>query len=112
MAKECLELGVALEGEPEPEEVEVESDRGSLSPREQPKGSPSSQVKTTFRSPRGKDPIRNLDWKDMSCLNLEDDPFQRIHDELDKVQSRYSKMEIVIRGASKLLGDCKAGKIC
>ena len=34
VAKECLELGVASEGEPEPDEVEVESDRGSLSPRE------------------------------------------------------------------------------
>ena len=28
------------------------------------------------------------------------------------MQSRYSKMELVIRGASKLLGGCKAGNIC
>ena len=112
IAKECLEMGLAPEGELEPDIVEIESDKGSLSPRKQLRGSPSSRVKTTFRSPKGKDPIRNPDWKDMSCLDLNDDSFQRVQDELDKVQSRYSKMEIVIKGASKLLGDCKAGNIC
>ena len=111
MAKDCLELGVASEREPEPDEVEVESDRGLLSPREQPKGSPSSRFKTTFRSPKGKEPIRNPDWKDMSCLDINDNPFQRIHDELDRLQNCYSKMEVVIRGASQLLRDRKAGNI-
>ena len=111
VARECLELGVASEEEPEPDVVELGSDRGSLSPREQHKGSPSSQLKTTFKSPKGKEPIQNPDWKDMSCLNLDDNPFQRVQDELDRVQSCYSKMEIVIKGASKLLGDYKAGNI-
>ena len=48
----------------------------------------------------------------MSCLDLCDDPFQRVQDELDRVQSRYSKMELVIKRAFKLLGDYKAGNIC
>ena len=78
VARECLELGVASEGEPEPDVVELGSNRGSLSPREQHKGSPSSWLKTTFKSPKGKEPIRNPDWKDMSCLDLDDDPFQRV----------------------------------
>ena len=30
---------------------------------------------------------------------------------MDRVQNRFSKMEVVIRGASKFLGDCKAGNI-
>ena len=112
VAKECLVLGVASKEKPEEEEVEVGSDRGSLSPREQLKGSPSSRLKTTFWSPKGKEPIRNPDWKDMSCLDIDDDPFRRVHNKLDRVQSCYSKMEIVIKGASKLLRDCKAGNIC
>ena len=102
---------MASEGEPEPDVVELGSDRGSLSPREQHKGSPSSWLKTTFKSPKEKEPIRNPDWKDMTCLDLDDDPFQRVQDELDRVQSRYSKMEIVIKEASKLLGNGKVGNI-
>ena len=74
---------MASEGEPEPDVVELGSDRRSLSPREQHKGSLSSGLKTTFKFPKGKEPIRNPDWKDMSCLNLDDDPFQRVQDELD-----------------------------
>ena len=48
----------------------------------------------------------------MSCLDLSKDPFQRVQDELDQVQSRYSKMELVVKRASKLLDDCKVGNIC
>ena len=92
--------------------VELGSNRGSFSPREQYKGSPSSWLKTTYKSPKGKELVWNPDWKDMSCLDLSNDPFQQVQDELDQVQSCYSKMELVIKGASKLLGDCKAGNIC
>ena len=72
VAREYLELGVAPEAEPEPDVVEIDSDRGSLSPREQHKN---SQVKTTYKSHKGKSPVWNLDWKDMNCLHLGDDPF-------------------------------------
>ena len=112
IARDCLELGVAPEGELKPDVVELGSNRGLLSPREQHKGSLSSRLKTTYKSPKGKELVQNPDWKDMSCLNLNDDLFQRVQDELDRVQSCYSKMELVIKGASKLLGDCKAGNIC
>ena len=47
----------------------------------------------------------------MSSLDLDNDPFKRVENELDQVQSRYSKMELVLEEATKLLGDCKAGNI-
>ena len=47
----------------------------------------------------------------MSSLDLDDDPFRHVQNKLDQVQSRYSKMELVIKGATKLLGNCKAGNI-
>ena len=47
----------------------------------------------------------------MSSLDLDDNLFQQVQNKLDQVQSRYSKMELVIKGATKFLGDCKAGNI-
>ena len=47
----------------------------------------------------------------MSSLDLDDDPFRQVQNELDQVQSCYSKMELVIKGATKLLGNCKAENI-
>ena len=83
IARDCLELGVAPEGEPKPDVVEIGSDKGSLNPREQHKGSLSSWLKTTYKSPKGKEPVRNSDWKDMSYLDLSDDFFQQVQDDLD-----------------------------
>ena len=90
-----------------------EEDTGSKSVDSEEKKtvSPNSRLKFTFRSPKGKSPIRTPEWKDMSALDLNDAPFHRIQEELDRVSNRYSKMEVVIKGASKLLGDCKAGNI-
>ena len=85
IARDCLELGVAPEVESELDEVELGSDRGSLSPRKQHKGSPSSRLKTTYKSPKGKEPVWNPDWKAMSCLDLNDDLFQQVQDELDRM---------------------------
>ena len=68
-------------------------------------------MKTTYRSPKGKSPVWNSDWKDLSSFDLNEEPFRQVQDELDWVQSQYSKMELVIRRASKLLGDYKAGSI-
>ena len=47
----------------------------------------------------------------MSTLDLNNEPFQQIQEELDRVQNQFSKIEVVIRGASKLLGNCKARNI-
>ena len=47
----------------------------------------------------------------MSALDLDDEPFKRIQEGLDRVSNRYSKMEVVIKGTSKLLGDYKASNI-
>ena len=60
--RECLELGVALEVDPDV--VEIESDRGSLSPNAKqqiPTPSLRSRMKTTFRSSKGKFPVQNPD---------------------------------------------------
>ena len=106
IAKECLEMGYASE-EARSEEQE-ESDRASLSPniRQQGTPSPGSRRKTTFRSPKGKSPMR-----DFAALDNDECPFKHVSDALYAVQSRYNKMGVVIRTASKLLGDCKAGNI-
>ena len=73
--------------------------------------SPNSRMKYTFHSPKRKSPIRTPDWRDMSTLDLDNEPFQQVQEELDWVQNRFSKMEVVIRVASKLFGNWKAGNI-
>ena len=103
VAKECLDMGFATEDKAE--EEQDKSDRASLSPNACRQSSPSTgkRMKTTIRSPKGKSP-----GHDLSCLDTTDNPFQRVKDDLYQVQSRFNKMEIVIRSATKLLGDCKA----
>ena len=44
-------------------------------------------------------------------VSFKDNPFWRVYEELDQVQSQYSKLELVTKGTSKLLGDCKVGNI-
>ena len=48
----------------------------------------------------------------MGSFDFKDDPFPRIKEEMDILQGQYFKLEVDTRGASKLLGDCKAGNIC
>jgi hypothetical protein len=112
-ARECMELELSdeeQEGEPDEEE---ESDRGSLSPEVKPPVVEASplRMKTSFRAPKGKEPMRSPDLKDLSFLDLDDEPFARMQVELDQVQSRYTKLETVVKGAARLLGDCKAENI-
>ena len=114
IAKECLEYGVEPEAETQLDVVEIESNRESLTSAEQQKilrASPGSKRKYTYRSPKRKSPVRNPDWKAMTSFDLEDDPFWRIREELDQAQSKYSKLELITKGASKLLSDCKLGNI-
>ena len=112
VAKKYLEFGIS----PKiiPDLVELDSDRGSLSPWEQQKGFPSSQRKSTYRSLDEKSPGRNPDWRTitMGSFNFEEDPFRKVKEELEVLQGQYSKMEAVTKEASELLGDCKAGNIC
>ena len=80
VVKECLEIGFASKDELA--EEQDESDRASLSPNIRPQTTPSpgSRMKNTFRSPKGKSPIR-----DFGCLDVADDPFQRVQDNLYQV---------------------------
>jgi hypothetical protein len=113
-AKDCLELGLEEEEAEEEPDKEEESDRGSLSPAvhsQAAKSSPRPRLKTSFRGPKGKGPMRSPELKDMSFLGLEDDPFRRIQLELDQVEIRYTKLETVVKGATRLLGDCKAENV-
>ena len=47
----------------------------------------------------------------MSSFDFEEDPFRWMKEEMELLEGQYSKMEAVTREVSKLLGNCKAGKI-
>ena len=47
----------------------------------------------------------------MGSFDFEEDPFWWVKEEIELLEGQYSKMEAVMREASKLLGDCKAGNI-
>lgn len=106
IAQGCLEMGYA--SDEELAEEQDDPDRSSLSPNIRPQGTPSpgSRRKMTFRSPKDKSPMR-----DFAVLDDSDCPFQHVIDALYNVQSRYNKMGVVIRTATKDLGDCKAGNL-
>ena len=108
VAWECLEYGVGPDTPPDEEEAKSKlvgsEEKWKLL-------SPNSRMKFIFQSPKEKSPIRTPDWRDMSILDLDVEPFLRVQQELDRVQNRFSKMEVVIRGASKLLSYYKAGNI-
>ena len=116
VAKYCLEYGVGLEAETQLDVVEIDSKRELQSSAEQRKilgiflG---SWRKFTYQSLEDKSPVQNLDWKSvaMNSFDFEDDPFRWIQEEMDQLQGQYSKLEAVIRGASKLLGDYRPGNI-
>ena len=107
VARECLEYGVGPDMPPDEEDARSES----VGSEERQKLFPGGQLKFTFRLSKEKSPIQTPEWKDMSALDLDDALFMRIQEELDRVSNWYSKMEVVIKGASKLLGDYKAGNI-
>ena len=107
VVRECQVYGIGPDTPPDEEDARSKS----VGSKERRKLSPSNRMKFTFRSPKGKSPIRTPEWRDMFALDLDDEPFMRVQEELDRVSNQYSKMEVVIKGASKLLGDCKAGNI-
>ena len=77
VAKECLEYGVG--SDTPPDEEDAESEGGLVGSEERWKLlSPNSRIKHTYRSPKEKFPIRTSDWKDMSTLDLDDEPFQQV----------------------------------
>ena len=115
-AKYCLEYGVSPETEAQPDVIEIDSERESLSSAKQRKilgVSLGFWKKQTYWSPNGKLPLRNPNWKviAMTSFDFEDNPFRQIQKEVDQLQGQYSKLESVTKGAFKLLGDCKPGNI-
>ncbi len=106
--------GIEPEGEEtaEQEVEDAESERESLDPEEiaqLQKRSPNSRRKATYRAPEGRSPIRAPDWQSaiVSSFDFQDNPFKRIREELDQLQSQYSRLEFVTRKACELLGDCR-----
>ena len=111
-AKDCLELGLEDEEAEEDPDEEEESEGRSVSLKPQSaKSSPRPRLKTTFHGPKDKEPMRSLELKDLSFLDLEDEPFKRIQLELDQEKIHYTKLETVVTRAARLLGDCKAENI-
>ena len=43
----------------------------------------------------------------MTSFNFEDNPFRRVPEDIDQLQSQYSKLEYITKGSYKLLGNCK-----
>ena len=109
---ECLNkmFEISLETVAHPEEVE--SKRGSLSPREwfQVVGTSSSgRLKQTYESLEGSLKIQNLDWRSMATFK--GNPFPRIFNDLEQLQFQYFNLETITTRASKLLSDCKVRNI-
>ena len=109
-ARKYLELGISLEIVAHSEEIE--SERGSLSPRERFRAagtSSSRRLKQTYKSLEGSLKIWNLNWRSMATF--EGDPFRHVFDDLEQLQFPYTNLETITTRASKLLGDCKVGNI-
>ena len=73
-----------------------------------------SRKKSTYEALDGKTPIWVSNWKEvvMSSFNFQDNPFWRTQEEIDQLQSQYSKLKYVTKGACKLLGKCKPMDLC
>ena len=90
IAKHMLEYGVNLEVEAQPNVVEVDLDRESLSSAKQQKilvASPGSQKKQTYWVLEGRKLVQLPDWKAiaMTSFDFEDDSFQQIQEEMDQL---------------------------
>jgi hypothetical protein len=48
---------------------------------------------------------------DLSSWDFPDNPFKRVHDELDELQTQYNRLEHITRGASVALGGYGPGNI-
>ena len=117
IARMMLEFDVAPEAEVQLDTKDEDSDWESLSFEEQQRlqmVSPGLRKKQTYRAINGKTPIQTPDWREvaMTSFNFEDNPFQRIQEEIDQLQCQYSKMEYLTKGACKLLGDYKPIDLC
>ena len=74
VARECLVYGIGVDTPPDEEDAGSES----VGLEERRKLSPSGCMKFTFWSPKGKSPIRTPEWRDMSALDLDGEPFMRV----------------------------------
>jgi hypothetical protein len=48
---------------------------------------------------------------DLASWDFPDNPFKRVHDELDELQTQYHRLEHITKGASVALGGCGPGNI-
>jgi hypothetical protein len=103
LALDCLAYGLGDEEAPEEEcgSSEKESARSEGRPRA---SSASPRMKNTRRNSEE----RGVGFKD----NWSKDPFVRVQYELEQARNQFTEMDAVVKGASKLLGDCKASNIC
>jgi hypothetical protein len=48
---------------------------------------------------------------DLSAWDFPENPFKRVHDELEEFQTQYYRLEHITKGASLALGSCGPGNI-
>jgi hypothetical protein len=58
-------------------------------------------------------PSRETPWRnvDLSSWDFPDNPFKRVHDKLEELQTHYYRQEHITKGASLALGGCGSGNI-
>jgi hypothetical protein len=69
---------------------------------------PPPQQPQTEAGPSRTSPWRNVD---LSFWYFPDNPFKRVHDELDELQTQYHRLEHITKGANVPLGGCGPGNI-
>jgi hypothetical protein len=58
-------------------------------------------------------PNRDTTWRnvDLSAWDIPENPFKRVHDELEELQTQYYRLEHITKGASQALDNCGSGNI-
>jgi hypothetical protein len=94
------------------------SSPGSPHPMRVPSPSPSSRRPVSPPPPPQQPypeagPSREAPWRnvDLSSWDFPENPFKRVHDELDELQTEYHRLEHITKGASMALGNCGPGNI-
>jgi hypothetical protein len=94
------------------------SSPGSPPPMRAPSPAPSSRRPASPPPPPQQPhpeagPSRTSPWRnvDLSSWDFPENPFKRVHDELDELQTQYHRLEHITKGASVALGGCGPGNI-
>ena len=109
-ARMMLQFDVSPEREAEPEVGDEDSESQE---REPTRPTPGAKRKSTYRASTGGTPVRTPQWREvlLSTFEFPDEPFKRIREEIEQLQSQYARLEHITRGAGKLLNDCRPSQV-